>query len=143
MELKFKKLNPIAVIPQYQTAGAAAMDLVSVTTAFIQPGERKYVDCGFAMELPPGYVGLVCSRSGLARKHGVFVLNAPGVIDEDYRGPMGVLLQNSGEQDFTLYSGDRVAQLLIIPYARFIPAEVYDLSDTKRGDGGWGSSGVR
>lgn len=136
-----KTLSPSATLPEAKTAGAGARDLCAAEALTIAPGARALVHTGFAMELPDGFVGLVCSRSGLALKHGVFVLNAPGIIDSDYRGEIGAILQNAGSDPFEVKVGDRVAQLMVMPSVALRFASAEDLSETARGAGGFGSTG--
>lgn len=121
----------------------AAFDLRSKQHRVIEPGNWMLIQTGFQMGLPPGYVGLVCSRSGLALKHGVFVLNAPGIVDPDYIGDVGVILQNLGAVPFTVNKGDRIAQLLIVetPDVALAMASA-GLTSFMRQDNGFGSSGV-
>ena len=107
------------------------------------PGERKLVGTGIAIELPAGHVGLVSPRSGLALKNGVTVANAPGVVDHDYRGEVGVILINHGDRDLIIRRGDRIAQLVIMPVARVDLEQVGSLSETPRGAGGFGSTEIR
>jgi len=125
------------------TAGAAGMDLSSAEDGpvTIGPGERAAVATGLALELPEGFEGQVRPRSGLARKHGITLTNAPGTIDSDYRGEVTVLLVNLGREPHTIAPADRIAQLVIAPVTRVALAEVSDLSDTKRGAGGFGHTG--
>jgi dUTP pyrophosphatase len=143
MTVRFKRLRPGAVLPRYMTAGAAGMDLASAAEGplTLQPGERLGVPTGLAMELPPGFEGQVRPRSGLAIRHGVTVVNAPGTIDADYRGELVVLLVNLGQAPHTIAVGDRIAQLVIAPVTRAEVAEVPELSDTARGGGGFGHTG--
>jgi dUTP pyrophosphatase len=134
-------------LPQPQSAHAAGADLLAAIGADdeveIAPGARALVPCGFAMALPEGYEGQVRPRSGLAARHGVTVLNAPGTIDADYRGEVKVILINHGEDTFVIRRGDRIAQLVVAPVTGFAFAEVDDLETTARGEGGFGSTGVR
>jgi len=141
--VRFRRLRAGAVVPAYMTAGAAGMDLSSAEEApvTIGAGERVAVATGLALELPDGFEGQVRPRSGLARKHGVTLTNAPGTIDSDYRGEVTVLLVNLGREAHTIAPGDRIAQLVIAPVTRATLIEVSDLSDTKRGAGGFGHTG--
>ena len=129
--------------PRYQTEGAAGMDLCAAVREplAIAPGGRALVPTGWAVAIPPGYEGQVRPRSGLAFKHGVTVLNAPGTIDADYRGELKVLLVNHGDCDFVVARGDRIAQLLICPVMQAELREVEALDRTARGAGGYGSTG--
>lgn len=131
-----------ATVPLRATHQAAAGDLCAIEAMKIYPGETKLVKTGVAMAIPPGLAGLVCSRSGLALKNRIFVLNAPGVIDADYRGDIGVILTNMGGDVFEIKAGDRVAQLAIVPVFDFCCKVVTSLDETDRGTGGFGSTGV-
>jgi dUTP pyrophosphatase len=143
MEVKFRRLRPSAVIPSYQTAGAAGLDLSAAMddSITIAPGGRAAVPTGLAIELQQGFEAQVRPRSGLARDHGVTVLNAPGTIDSDYRGEIAVLLVNTGAVAVEIHSGMRIAQLVIaaVVQARIMVVDV--LSETVRGSGGFGSTG--
>ena len=144
MQIKFRKLHPEAKTPQYQTAGSSGLDLHAMTshTIHLQPGVRFTCPTGIAIELPEGYEAQVRSRSGLASKHGVVVLNSPGTVDNDYTGELKVILINHGEQAFTFEPFDRIAQLVIAPVAQAELVQVGVLAETERGDGGMGSTGV-
>lgn len=141
--LKFKKLRPDAVIPRYMTAHAAGLDLCAAIDApvVLRPGERTTIDTGLAVEIPPGFEGSVRPRSGLARDHGVTLVNSPGTIDADYRGPLKVIVINHGTAEVTIRGGERIAQIVIAPVARAEVIEVDELSATARGAGGFGSTG--
>lgn len=130
-------------LPAYETPGAAGMDVRSCEEAVIPPGERKLIHTGLRMEIPEGMECQVRPRSGLAAKHGVTVLNAPGTVDSDYRGELMVLLINHGSEDLRIARGDRIAQLVFARVERMETAESDDLSETTRGSGGFGHSGVR
>lgn len=138
-----KLLEPRAKLPVYSSADAAGADLYALTDApvTIAPGETARLRTGLAVAIPQGYVGLVCARSGLACKGGLAPANKVGVIDADYRGEVIVFLHNHGAAPQVVEDGDRVAQLVIVPYltAQFAPAE--ELDDTQRGEGGFGSTG--
>ena len=146
-ELQVFVLRPgLAALPRYATEGAAGLDLAAALDAplLIPRGTWAAVPTGLALALPPGHEGQVRPRSGLAAKHGVTVLNAPGTLDEDYRGEVKVLLVNHGPSDFVVRSGDRVAQLVVAPVVRARVAEVAsaeELGATTRGTGGFGSTG--
>lgn len=133
-------------LPAYQSAGAAGMDLVAATgenaPLSLAPGERCLIPTGLVIQLPPGFEAQVRPRSGLAARFGVTVLNAPGTIDEDYRGEVMVLLINLGVEPFTLKRGDRIAQLVIQPVAKARLELTADLEETARGEGGFGSTGM-
>lgn len=130
-------------LPAYETAGAAGMDLRAAEAATLKPGARHLMPTGLSIALPPGFEAQVRPRSGLAVKHGVTVLNAPGTIDSDYRGEVKVPLINHGSDDFIIARGDRIAQMVIAPVTRISWSEVDALDDTARGTGGFGSSGRR
>ena len=133
-----------AVLPQYQTRGAAGADISAYLTRSetLRPGEYKAIPTGLYMEIPEGYEVQVRPRSGLAFKHGVTVLNAPGTIDSDYRGEVKVILINHSDEPFVINNGDRIAQIVVAPVSRLPFEEVRDLSETERGEGGFGSTGV-
>lgn len=147
LPIAFKRLphNPDLDLPAYATAGAAGFDLLAAVPAgdplILEPGARALVPTGFAMALPQGYEAQVRPRSGLALKHGVTVLNAPGTIDSDYRGEVGVILLNTGKAPFTIARGDRIAQMVIASFIPAQPVEAADLPETPRGSGGFGSTG--
>lgn len=141
--VKFKRLHPAAKIPVYSTEQAAGADLSSVEYAIIPAGETKIVKCGFAIEIPPGFEVQVRPRSGLAAKNGITVLNTPGTIDSDYRGEMMVILINHGQKDFVIEPGDRIAQMVLSPVLQPIWQEVEELGETERGEGRFGSTGVK
>lgn len=129
--------------PERQRKQDAAFDLRAQRSGILPPGRRELVETGTHVAIPEGYVGLVCSRSGLAYKFGVFVLNAPGIVDPDYIGDVGVILENTGEEAFFYEAGDRIAQLLIMetPDVKFSKSQK-ELKSSVRGDKGFGSSGV-
>lgn len=144
MNLNFIKKTKTAKVPQYATAGAAGLDLCADVTVrtVIHPGERKLIPTGIAIQLPIGFEAQIRPRSGLALKHGITVLNAPGTIDSDYTGDIGVILYNASDVVFDVMPGDRIAQMVIAPFVRVVLDEVGELSATERGDGGFGSTGV-
>lgn len=129
-------------VPAYQTALAAGMDLPAAESTVIDPGEIVVVSCGFNVAISEGYEGSVRPRSGLARKHGISIVNSPGTIDADYRGEICCILVNHGKQPFAITKGDRIAQMVISPVAHAEISEVKTLDDTLRGAGGFGSTGV-
>ena len=133
-----------AVIPEYKTVGAAGADLYALVDSPITlaPGKTAMVPTGLFFEIPEGYEIQVRPRSGLAAKNGVTVLNTPGTIDSDYRGEIKIILINLGDKDFVIKSGDRVAQMVIAPLIQASFSIVDELSDTTRGSGGFGSTGV-
>jgi dUTP pyrophosphatase len=128
-------------LPAYETAGAAGMDLRAAEPMVLKPGARCLLPTGIAIALPQGFEAQVRPRSGLAVKHGVTVLNAPGTIDCDYRGEVKVPLINLGQEDFQILRGERIAQMVIAPVTRIAWAEASSLAETARGAGGFGSSG--
>ncbi|WP_306227647.1 dUTP diphosphatase [Bosea beijingensis] len=131
-------------LPAYETEGAAGLDLRAAIAEpiMLAPGARALVPTGLMMQLPEGFEGQVRPRSGLALRHGVTVLNAPGTVDSDYRGEVSVVLINHGNEPFTVTRGDRIAQLVIAPVTHARLSEVGTLSETARGAGGYGSTGV-
>jgi dUTP pyrophosphatase len=129
-------------LPCYATPGAAGMDVVAAEALTLAPGTRHAVATGFAMAIPDGYEVQVRPRSGLALKHGVTCLNAPGTIDSDYRGEVKVILANLGQEPFTIARGDRIAQLVPAPVQRAALVEADSLDATQRGAGGFGSTGT-
>lgn len=132
--------------PAYESAGAAGMDLRAALPAGavveLAPGARELVPTGLCLQLPEGFEAQIRPRSGLAAKHGVTVLNAPGTVDCDYRGEVQVILINHGHETFAIRRGDRIAQLVIAPVTRAVLREVALLDETARGAGGFGSTGV-
>lgn len=130
-------------LPKYMTEHSVGLDLPAAVKGdtIILPGESLHVPTGLAVAIPLGYEGQVRPRSGLANKYGITVLNAPGTIDSDYRGEIGVILVNHGQEEFQITRGDRIAQLIISPVVQAELIEVKDLPDTARADGGFGSTG--
>jgi dUTP pyrophosphatase len=140
-ELAVRLLHPHARAPERSRPGDAGLDLRAVERADLAPGERALVPTGIAIALPPGHAGLVTPRSGLAHRHGISVVNAPGLVDPNYRGELKVILVNHGADAVRIEPGDRIAQLLIVPFAA-PPVTVVDaLDETDRGTAGFGSSG--
>lgn len=140
--LTVRRLRPDAVLPVRQHPGDAGLDLCCVEPVRLNPGERAGVPTGLAVAVPEGFAGLVMPRSGLAARHGVTLVNAPGVIDAGYRGELRVLLLNTDpEAIFEAGSGERIAQLLLVPVALPGVVEVASLEDSTRGTGGFGSTG--
>ncbi len=131
-------------LPAYATDGAAGADLCAAVgeDLVLEPGQRTAVSTGLLIEIPNGFEGQVRPRSGLAIRHGLTVVNAPGTIDSDYRGELKVLLVNLGGEDVTISHGDRIAQLVITPVTRASFVESEELSSSTRGTGGFGSTGV-
>ena len=132
-------------LPNYETIASAGMDIRAnlLEPITLQPMERAIVKTGLFIELPIGYEAQVRPRSGLAAKNGITVLNSPGTIDADYRGEIGVILINLSNEAFIIENGERIAQLIIAKHERAQWTEVHELSDTSRGEGGFGSTGVK
>lgn len=143
--VKLKKLTPDAIIPTYGTEFAAGADLYSSIKEdiIINPKETKFINTGIALEIPNGLVGLIYARSGLACKKGVAPANKVGVIDSDYRGEIIVALYNHSENPLTVSYGDRIAQFVLTPYITANFEEADELSDSVRGNGGFGSTGSK
>lgn len=143
VQLKFKRIHKDAVLPVYQTAHSAGMDVhAAIDTAItLAPLERTLVPCGFAMAIPEGYEVQVRARSGLALKNGIGLVNGVGTIDADYRGELGVILINYSDTPFTIDNGDRIAQIVLAKYERATGQQVADLDTTERATGGFGSTG--
>jgi dUTP pyrophosphatase len=142
VQIAVLRLKDEAVLPTRAHEGDAGLDLYACESAHVGPGERWGVGTGIAVEIPPDHAGLVLPRSGLAREHGISLVNAPGLIDAGYRGEVRVLLLNTDPAEtFRVEAGDRIAQLVIAPVALPDPVEVEALEDTVRGGGGFGSSG--
>jgi len=142
MQLRVKRLTVSAVLPNYAKPGDSGLDLYACADLEIPPGETRLVPTGIAIELPAGTEGQVRPRSGLARDHAVTVLNAPGTIDEGYRGEVGVILVNHGRRAFAVTAGMRIAQLVVIAVPESELREVDELPPSERGTGGFGSSGT-
>ncbi|MDR2397719.1 MAG: dUTP diphosphatase [Spirochaetaceae bacterium] len=138
------KQSPQVRLPQYETPAASGMDLRAFLreAVCISPLERVRIPTGLVFEIPSGYEGQVRPRSGLAWRQGVTVLNAPGTIDSDYRGPVEIILINLGSEPFTIHPGDRIAQLVIAPVSRAVLREADAVKASVRGEGGFGSTGV-
>jgi dUTP pyrophosphatase len=143
MTLRVRRVDPRAVLPTRAYPGDAGLDLYALDDAVLAPGERAGVRTGIAIEIPEGQAGLVLPRSGLARRHGISVVNAPGLIDTGYRGEVEVLLLNTDRSSpFTIAAGDRIAQLVIVSVQTPQVVEADELALSERGSGGFGSSGV-
>jgi dUTP pyrophosphatase len=141
MQLAVKLLHPEARLPHRAHPGDAGADLFSVEEVIIPPGERREVGTGLALAIPWGYAGFVQPRSGLAFRHGLMVVNSPGLIDAGYRGEVRVSLYNSGKEPFEIKPGERIAQLVIQRFEDAEFAAAAELPETARGEGGFGSSG--
>jgi dUTP pyrophosphatase len=143
VRLPVRLLSADALLPTRAHEGDAGLDLHAAEAVTIGPGERVAVHTGIAVEIPPGHAGLVLPRSGLAERHGIGLVNAPGLIDSGYRGELRVLLLNTDQtSEFRVAQGDRIAQLLLVPVAQARAVEADDLESTVRGSGGFGSSGL-
>lgn len=143
MKLPVLRLDPRATLPARAHDGDAGLDLCAVERVTLEPGARARVRTGIAIELPAAHAGLVLPRSGLAARHGIALVNAPGLIDAGYRGELQVLLLNTDRDDaFTIAPGDRIAQLVVVPVALAQAVEAQALAPAARGDGGFGSTGV-
>jgi dUTP pyrophosphatase len=144
LKVKIKRLsgNSDIPLPSYQTPGSAAVDLHAAVKEkiFLKPGERKLIPTGFCTEFPSGFVGEITPRSGLAIKHGISIVNSPGILDSDYRNEIGVILINLGKEDFVINRGDRIAQMNFKKVEKVEFEEVTGLKDSKR-KGGFGSTG--
>jgi len=133
--------GPPLPLPRYETPGAAGLDLRADEDFLLAPGERRLVPTGLSLEIPPGHEGQVRPRSGLAARHGVGLVNAPGTVDSDYRGEVLVILVNHGHEPFAARRGDRIAQLVIAPVVQAEVELAEELAQSDRGDGGFGSTG--
>lgn len=142
MTLEVKRLTETAKMPVRSTAHASCFDLHADSEGTLAPGERGLVKTGLSLAVPPGFEVQVRSRSGLALKQGIAVLNSPGTIDADYRGEVGVILINLGEEAFSFKRGDRIAQMGVYRVEMLGATEVVSLSETARGSGGFGHTGV-
>lgn len=141
--LSIRRLREDAVIPERAYAGDAGLDLVSCEHAELAPGERAMIGTGIAVAIPEGYAGLVVPRSGLAARHGIGVVNSPGLVDSGYRGEVRVLLLNTDrDESFTVEPGMRIAQLVLVPVETLEAVEVDELPEAERGVAGFGSSGT-
>jgi dUTP pyrophosphatase len=142
IDLPVRRLREEAVIPSRAHDGDAGLDLHAAEGATIAPGARVSVGTGIAIEIPEGHAGLVLPRSGLAARHGIALVNAPGLIDSGYRGEVRILLLNTDpDAPFEISVGDRIAQLLVIPFTAVTPVEAHALAASARGGGGFGSTG--
>ncbi|MBA3397241.1 MAG: dUTP diphosphatase [Deltaproteobacteria bacterium] len=141
--VQIKKLRADAIVPRYMTEQAAGLDLCAAIDApvALAPGQRAAIDTGLAFALPPGFEGQIRPRSGLAREHGITLVNTPGTLDADYRGSVMVLVINHGSEVVTIKPKDRIAQMVIAPVVQAELIEVDELASTARGAGGFGSTG--
>lgn len=144
MKVKIKKLNPLAVIPKYQTPGASAFDLHVIEDAEIYAGQTHILKTGLAFEIPFGYELQVVPRSGISAKTKLRIANSPGTVDCDYRGEVGIIVDNiDPNEPYFITAGDRIAQGKIVPVVQVELEEVEELSSTERGEGGFGSTGTK
>lgn len=141
-EVKVKLLSEKAILPSFAHPGDAGMDLFSIENKVLKPGKSILVKTGISIQLPKNTEAQIRPRSGLALKHTISLTNTPGTIDEGYRGEIGVIMINHGKENFTITEGMKIAQMVIKPTYEVIIAEVKDLSDTSRGEGGFGSTGI-
>lgn len=142
MQLKVQRLSTQASLPQYAHPGDAGLDLCAIETQTLEPGQSGLVRTGIAIELPEGTEAQVRPRSGLALKHQITVLNTPGTVDAGYRGEIGVILINHGQHSFHIEPGMRIAQMVIASFHRVTVQEVSSVTDSTRGAGGFGSTGL-
>ena len=144
IELRIKLLDDGLAMPRYQHDGDAGLDLPSRVDLVLEPGERAIVPTGLAVAIPQGYAGFVLPRSGLASRHGIALVNSPGLVDSGYRGEMAIVMINTGKHEaFHIKRGDRIAQLVIQRVEDVSILKVDDLDETSRGAGGFGSTGQR
>jgi len=141
VDIKIEKIFPDAILPSYSHPRDAGMDLFSYETYILKPGERRLFKTGLKVEIQEGYEMQIRPRSGLALNHGVTVLNTPGTIDAGYRGEVGVILINHGEEVYSIGKGDKIAQAVISSVERAVLEEVEKLEESSRGEGGFGSTG--
>lgn len=142
IKVKIEVVDKNVPLPKYQTSGAAGMDLHSAEELIVPKNEFRMISTGLKLAVPAGYEGHVRPRSGLAAKNGVTVLNTPGTLDSDYRGLLKVILVNHGKEDFKVNKGDRIAQIVFNKFETADLEIVDSLEETKRGEGGFGSTGV-
>ncbi|MDD2765593.1 MAG: dUTP diphosphatase [Opitutaceae bacterium] len=143
MKLLIKRLTPTACLPARGSLQASCFDLRADQPGMLQPGQRMLVKTGIAVEVPPGFEVQLRPRSGLALKQGVSIVNTPATVDSDYRGEVGVILINHGQEPFAFSAGDRIAQMGVYPVELCEAQEVEDLSESKRGAGGYGHTGIK
>ena len=143
IKVRFVKTRVSAIVPRYMTEHAAGMDLHAALDqpVLLEPGARTLIPTGLTLEIPPGFEGQVRPRSGLALRQGIALVNAPGTIDADYRGEVGVIVINHGQETVTFAPGDRIAQLVIAPVTRVVFEDVVELGSTQRAGGGFGHTG--
>jgi dUTP pyrophosphatase len=142
IDLPIQRLRPEAVVPARAYAGDAGLDLAACEGLELAPGERAMVGTGLAVAIPDGHAGFVQPRSGLAAKHGITIVNTPGLVDSGYRGELKIILLNTGREPFAVEPGMRIAQLVVLPIPEVAPREVDELPASERGERGFGSSSV-
>lgn len=144
-KIQIKRISEKVLIPKYETPGSSGMDIAAYIekNIIIEPGEKALVPTGFTLSVPKGYEVQIRPRSGLAVKKNISVLNTPGTIDSDYRGEVKVILVNFGKEKFVVENGSRIAQMVVCPIVQATLQEVEDLTKTKRGTGGFGSTGTK
>jgi len=142
LKIKIQKIEENNKLPSYAHPGDAGMDLYSAESVVLKPGERRIVSAGFKMALPHGYEAQIRPKSGLAAKHGISVVNTPGTVDAGYRGIVGVILINHGQEDFSIEKDMKMAQMVINKVEYADVEEVAELDDSSRGEGGFGSTGT-
>ena len=144
-KIQIKRFSKKVLIPKYETTGSSGMDIAAFVEndIVIQPGEKALIPTGFTLAIPKGYEVQIRPRSGLAAKKSITVLNTPGTIDSDYRGEIIVILMNFGKEKFIVENGLRIAQMVVCPIEQVTLHEVKDLTETKRGKGGFGSTGTK
>tara|TARA_B110000971_G_scaffold92702_1_gene95364 strand:- start:690 stop:1130 length:441 start_codon:yes stop_codon:yes gene_type:complete len=145
IKILIKKLSNSVSIPKYETSGSSGMDIAAhiENNVTINPGEKVLIPTGFSIAVPRGHEVQIRPRSGLAIKKNITVLNTPGTIDADYRGEIKIILINLGKEEFIIENGDRIAQMVVCPVVQASLKEVKELSDTERGSGGFGSTGIK
>ena len=145
IKILIKRLSKEVSLPKYETSGSSGMDLAANinTKIYIDPGKSAVIPTGLALSIPKGYEVQIRPRSGLAAKKNISVLNTPGTIDADYRGEIKVILVNLGKDSFEVENGLRIAQMVVCPVVQAQLEEINDLSETERGDGGFGSTGIK
>ena len=142
IKIQIKLLDEDLPMPRYQHEGDAGLDLPSRVDYVLEPGERAMIPTGIAVAIPRGYAGFVLPRSGLASRHGIALVNSPGLVDSGYRGEMAIVMINTDQREaFHIKRGDRIAQLVIQKVEAVVPRRVDELDDTARGSGGFGSTG--
>lgn len=144
-KIQIKRVSEKVLIPKYETEGSSGMDIAAhiEKNITIEPGDKALIPTGFTLSIPKGYEVQIRPRSGLAAKKNISVLNTPGTIDSDYRGEIKVILVNFGKEKFVVENGSRIAQMVVCPVVQATLHEVKDLGDTKRGSGGFGSTGTK